>query len=133
MVKKGFESTPLYRLFNVLIFLGYSLVVIAMIIAGFIGFEEREIAKATVKCNDGTSWNAKNIAYNSYALCGICKNRTVDGKNYQECTYKDMDYSSYNLDIVKEWTWKTIIYPLIAFIIGFGMIDSLKLFVIYVI
>lgn len=135
-MKNNFNESPLYRFFNVILFLAYSLVVLFTIIAGFIGYSERDITSATVNCADGTSWNAEEILYDSYALCGICTNRTEvtsEGTRYQECSYKDMDYSSYDTEVTKEvWTWTTVIYPLIVILAGFGLVDAVRLIIIYI-
>lgn len=134
-MKHSFEDNPLYRFFNVVVFLAYAFVILITIFAGYIGYNERSITSATVKCKDGTSWNAlepKNILYDSAALSGLCTNRNTDG-TYTESSYSDIDYDSYETTTTKEsWTWSTVIYPLIAFVIGFGLVDAARLIVLYI-
>ena len=135
-MKHNFEDNPLYRLFNVIVILGYAFIVLATIFAGYIGYSERSILSATVKCKDGTSWNAlkpKNILYDSAALSGICTNRDADGKSYKDSESSKIDYDSYETKVTKgSLTWSSIIYPIIVFIIGFGLVDAVRLIVIYV-
>lgn len=132
-MKKKFNESPLYRFFNVLLFFAYSLVILTAILAGFIGYSERKVTSATVQCADGTSWDAEKILYDSYALCGICTNRAPGGATYQECTYSNMDYSSYDTKVTKEsWTWSTVIYPLVVIALGFGVVDFIRIIIIYI-
>lgn len=132
-MKRSFEGTALYRFFNVLLFLTYTFIILITIGAGVIGYSERKTKSATVICRDGTSWNAKDILYDKYALCGICTQRTTGGTDYLSCSYKNMDYSSYETKITREaWSWSILIYPLIVFIIGFGLVDTIKLIVLYI-
>lgn len=134
-MKHSFEGGSLYRLINVVLLLGYVFVILITILAGYIGYGERSVISATVNCADGTSWDAlkpKNILYDSSALSGICTNRQSDG-TYLDSNYADVDYSSYTTDVTKEsWTWTTLIYPIITFLVGFGLVDSIMLIVFYI-
>lgn len=131
--KKTFEDNPLYRFFNVVLFILYSFVILITILAGFIGYSSRELISATVECKDGTSWDATEIYWDSHALCGICTKRSADGSKYTECDYENMDYSVYEVvDKKYAWSWNIVIYPLVVFIVGFGLVDFLKLAVVYI-
>lgn len=131
--KKTFEDSSLYRFFNVILFILYSLAILITILAGFIGYSSRELSSATVKCKDGTSWDATEIYWDSYALCGICTKRSADGSEYTECDYEDVDYSAYEVvDKKYAWSWNMVIYPLVVFIMGFGLVDFLRLAVVYI-
>lgn len=131
----NFEEKPLYRFFNVIWFVLYAFVVVIAVIAFLLIFDARKVTKATIVCRDGTSWDAlkpKNILYNSYAESGLCTKRNPDG-TYSESTYRDVDYNSFTEKITKEpLSWSMLIYPLVVFAIGFGLVDFLKLIVIYV-
>lgn len=130
-----FEDGALSRFFNVIFFIGYFLVFLTAILAAMIGYGERETVNATVQCKDGTSWDAlkpKNILFDSRALCGICARRNAYG-GYVNCDYGEIDYSAYDTEIVKEdWSWSTVIYPLIVLPIGFGLVDSIKIMTVYI-
>lgn len=132
---KSLNNKPLYRFFNVVLFVAYSLVFLAAIVATIIGYGEREIISANVICRDGTSWNAlepKNILYDSYAKCGLCTKRTSSG-SYVECTYKDVDYDSFETKETREvWSWSTIAYPAIVLGLGLGVVDFFRIAVVYV-
>lgn len=134
--KQSFEDKPIFRLFNVVLFILYAGVFLISIIAAILGYSEREIKSASVTCKDGTSWDAlkpKDITYDSYALCGICTKRSLGGDAYTDCTYQDMDYSSYDVERTKEpWSWNTIIYPLITISLGLGFVDFLRLTIFYI-
>jgi len=133
---KTIEDKPLYRFFNVVLFLAYFFVVLIVIFAGYLGYSNRKTISASVKCQDGTTWNAlqpKDILYDSGAACGLCTKRSVDGTKYQNCEYGSIDYSSYNFVEKKEsWSWSTITYPLIAFVVGFGVVDFIRLMILYI-
>lgn len=135
-MNKSFEDKPLYRFFNVLTFVAYSAVFLAAIGAGFIGYGERETTSATLVCKDGTTWNAlkpKNILYDSNAQCGLCTKRDSLTNTYKDCTYEDMDYSSFDLKETKEaWTWSTLTYPLIVIAVGLIIVDFINIAVIYI-
>jgi len=126
-------NTPWYRFFNVILFLFYFVVILISIGAIFVGYSERNLISATVECKDGTDWDATKIYSDHYSLCGICTLRDKADKNYSSCSYDEMDYSVYKLiDKQYAWTWKIVLYPLIAILIGFGIVDFLKIAVIYV-
>lgn len=135
-MEKSFEDKPLYRFFNVVLFLAYAFVVLAAIFAGYLGYSGRKTISATIKCQDGTSWNAlkpKDILYDSSAACGLCTKRNTDGTKYQNCEYGSIDYSSFNFVEQREsWSWATITYPLIAFVVGFGLVDFIRLMILYI-
>lgn len=132
---KSLNDKPLYRFFNVLLFVAYFFIFLVAGIAGYLGYQGRGVASATVVCRDSTRWNAlepKNIVYDSYAQCGLCTKRSSSGA-YTECTYEDIDYDSYETEIVKEiWSWNAVIYPAIIIGVGLGLVDSLRIAVIYV-
>lgn len=131
--ENALENKPLYRFFNVVLFILYSFVILITILAGFVGYSSRELISATVECKDGTSWDATKIYWDSHALCGICTKRSADGSKYTECDYEDMDYSVYEVvDKKYAWSWNVAIYPLVVFIIGFGLVDFLRLAVGYI-
>lgn len=134
-MKENFEQSAWYRLINVLAFLAYFFVVLIMLLAGFLGYSDRKITSATVKCADGTSWNAlepKNILYDSASLSGLCTNRNADG-TYATSSYYDIDFDAYSTEVKKEsFSWSMIIYPLIVFAVGFGLIDLAKLLLLYI-
>jgi len=127
------EHKPLYRFFNVILFILYSIAVLATLLAVYVGYNERQIVSASVKCKDGTSWDATKIHDDSYALCGICTNRNQDGSKYDDCASGSLDFSSYEVTNKKyNFSWNTIIYPLIVFAITFGIIDFLRLAILYI-
>ena len=109
---KTLAGKPLYRLFNVLLFIAYSSVFLAAILAGIVGYQERGVKDATIICRDGTSWDAlepKNVLYDNYAKCGLCTKRYPSG-SYVHCSYNDMDYDSYETETTQKlWSWSTII------------------------
>ncbi len=125
-------KNPLYRLFNVILFLLYTCVILVALFAGSIGYSERNLTHATLQCKDGSRWNAMDIRNDSEVLCGICTKREPSGK-YYNCSYPSDDYSSYQIvDEQYDWSWNTIIYPLIIFLVGFGVVDFLRLAIIYI-
>ncbi len=134
-MKKTFEQSAWNRLINVLAFLAYSFVVLVMILAAYVCYSERKITSATVNCADGTNWNAlepKNILYDSASLSGLCTNRRADG-NYIPSSYLDIDRNAYSTEVEKEsFSWAMIVYPLIVFGVGFGLIDLAKLLLLYI-
>src|SRR3990167_8751576 len=115
-----YENSPLYRLFNVILFLLYSFVVLITLLAGYIAYSGREVSSANVKCQDGTSWGATKTYNDSYALCGQCTQRNSDGSKYTPCNWENMSYSSYEVvDKKYNWSWWIILAPLIVFSVGF--------------
>lgn len=126
------EHKPLYRFFNVILFILYSIAVLATLLAVYVGYNERDVVSASVKCKDGTSWDAKEIGYNEYKLCGICTNRSTDNKNYEDCATGSLDTSSYTVSRKYNFSWNTLVYPLIVFAITFGIIDFLRLAILYI-
>lgn len=130
-----YESSPFYRLFNVILFLFYAFVILITAGAGYLAYTSRTVTNATVQCKDGTSWDAfkpKNIYNDSDALCGLCTKRDKAG-TYNYCTYQDYDYSSYDITNKQyAWSWWVIFAPLIVFTVGFGIVDFLRLIVVYI-
>lgn len=125
-------KNPLYRLFNVILFLLYTCVILASLFAGTIGYSDHNLTHATLQCKDGSKWNAMDIRNDSEVLCGICTNRESNG-SYSNCSYPNIDYSSYKIvDKQYDWSWNTVIYPLVVFLIGFGVVDFFRLAIIYV-
>lgn len=132
-MENSYERNPFYRLFNVVLFILYFLVILITIVAGIIGYSTRQLTSASVVCADGTRWDATNIYDDSYALCGICTQRNPDGSKYISCDYENISYTSYDVvDKKFAWSWNTIIYPLIVLAIGFGIVDILKITAVYV-
>lgn len=131
---KNFEENPFYRFFNVILFVLYAIVFLLTIPLAFVGYQTHNLVSATVKCNDGTSWDATKIYYDNAALCGICTQRNNDGTKYQNCNFNSINYySSYNVTNQKyDWSWATITYPLIELCVGLIIVDFLKIAVIYI-
>jgi hypothetical protein len=131
-MNKSFEEKPLYRFFNVVFFTGYAFVFLVSVLIGWGIYQNRPVVNATVQCNDGTSWNAlkpNNILDDPSALCGICSKRSSDGK-YNFCAYQD-NYSVYTTQTTQEgYQWITAF--LIAIVIGFGIIDIVKIAIVYI-
>lgn len=132
-MENSYEKSPFYRLFNVVLFILYFFIILITVLAGIIGYSTRDLTSATVACEDGTRWDATRIHDDSYALCGICTQRNLDGSKYNSCDYENISYTSYDVvDKQYAWSWNTIIYPLVVFAIGFGIVDILKITVVYV-
>lgn len=128
----NFESKPLYRFFNVIFTIAYFFAFLFILLAGYIGYSTHELSNATVHCRDGTSWNAKEIHNDYYALCGICTKRSADGVKYTECELGHVDFDSFNVEEEYSWSWNTVLFPIIAFFIFFGIVDFLKIAFVYI-
>lgn len=132
MKDKNIEDKPLYRLFKVLLVLGYVFVFGCTVLAGILGFTERDIESATLVCNDGTRWVADNIVYDNAAKCGLCTKRDVNN-SYIDCAYSDSGYyNSYTLEKDYAFPWNLFLYPLIVLVIGLPIVDLIYIAVYYI-
>ncbi len=132
-MKNSHEESPLYRFFNVILFILYICVILISVGVGLSAYWTRTVIGASVQCEDQTRWDATKIHSDNYALCGICTKRSSDNNNYNSCTYDDMSYSSFDLvDKKYAWSWWVILAPVIVFSVGFALVDFLKIVVIYI-
>ncbi|EKD99841.1 MAG: hypothetical protein ACD_22C00166G0007 [uncultured bacterium] len=126
------HNSPLYRLFRVLLIIGYVAVFGAAVLGGMLGLSERSIKSATLICSDGTRWDAEDILYDNEAQCGLCTKRI--GVNYSTCNKNDSGYySSYNVEKEYEFPWGAITYPLIVLVIGIAAIDLTHVSIFYIV
>ena len=86
------EKKAWFRFIKVVQGLAILFVILVTAVVAYLLFDAKSVSTATLKCNDGTTWNAMDPKYETIELdtnqkCGLCNNRT--GNKYQNCNYDD--------------------------------------------
>jgi|GEM_PF-3066275 len=90
------ETKIWFRFLRVINIIAYILIILLAIFIGLIMASKQTQIGAELKCNDGTTWNAKNQNYknifvelDTYEKCGLCNKRTSDYGSYIKCSLSE--------------------------------------------
>jgi len=130
------ERKRWFRVLRVINIVLYFLVFLTTFLVGMFFFDKRsDIARATVRCEDGTRWNAVGedgrLLYN-YELCGLCTKRSKVGKTYEECTIRDYRADSFEVVNKQYKVGKIIKVPLMFLVVVLSLLKLLMRAVVYV-
>ncbi len=102
------EEKAWFRFIKVLQGLAILIVICAALITLYGTYSQQSLVSATLKCNDGTTWNAidTKASYGNYKterdiddMCGICTQRMKDN-TFRKCSYESGSAQRYDSYII---------------------------------
>lgn len=141
------ENKAWFRFVRVLQGIAMLSVVLVACLTAYITVQGKTLTSATLKCSDGTSWNAidKESSYRSYKseismydMCGLCTNRLPNDK-YVKCdigTKSNKLFDSYTVDRVYKRDNSNLAvvgYTTVVLFIGWFGVNMIARALIYII